>query len=95
MLFRSELLFTLRKVDAKELVARASVGLPLPKAPGRGKVLDEAKIAGIFGIELAEITDEAVSKKPPTRKKSAAKKKALTRKKKILPAKKKTKKKAA
>ena len=50
-----ELLFTLRKVDAKELVARAGVGLALPKkGPAAGKVLDEAKLGGIFGIEMMD-----------------------------------------
>ncbi len=86
---KPELLFTLRKVDAKELVARASAGLPLPKpARGSGKVLDDAKIAGIFGIEMAETADVAVNKKP------LARKQPLANKKKIVPAKKKTKKKA-
>lgn len=85
---KPELLFTLRKVDAKELVARASVGLPLPKpAPGSSKVIDNAKIAGIFGIEMAEVADVAAGQKPPPKKKPAAKKKAIARKKKVTPAK--------
>ena len=91
-----ELLFTLRKVDAKELVARASVGMALPKpARGSGKVLDSAKIAGIFGIEMADISAAAVNKKPSPGKKPAAKKKPLVRKKKTVPAKKTAKKRAA
>jgi uncharacterized Zn finger protein len=91
-----ELLFTLRKVDAKELVARAGAGLPLPKqAPGSAKVLDEAKIAGIFGIEMAETAQSA----PPrmavaARKKPAVKKSPVTRKKKAAPARKKAKRKS-
>ncbi len=92
---KPELLFTLRKVDAKELVARAGTGLPLPKVPTSGKVIDQAKIAGIFGIEMAEIADVAVEKKPPAKKKPASKKKAVARKKKAVAAKKKTKKRAA
>ena len=84
-----ELLFTLRRVDAKELVARAGAGLPLPKkGPSATKVLDGAKIAGIFGIEIAE---EAVTnsegvvsvkgKKPPAKKKPVPRKaKAVLRK---------------
>jgi uncharacterized Zn finger protein len=92
---KPELLFTLRKVDAQELVARASVGLPLPTpARGSSKVIDNAKIAGIFGIEMAEIAHVAADKKPPPKKKPAAKKKAIARKKKAVPAKKKSKKKA-
>ena len=86
---RPELLFMLRKVDAKELVARASAGLPLPKkGPAAGKVLDEAKIAGIFGIEMAEMADVAVDKKLPPGKKPVTKKTTLVRKKKVAPAKK-------
>ncbi len=81
-----ELLFTLRKVDAKELVARAGAGLPLSKkVPGSRKVLDDTKIAGIFGIEIAETVETAeavravapvnavaVNKKPPAGKKPVA-----------------------
>ena len=85
-----ELLFTLRKVDAKELVARASVGMALPKqGPASGKVLDSAKIGGIFGIEMAE----TVQADPPAKtvaqgRKPAAKTKPVARKKKAAAAKK-------
>ncbi len=49
-----ELLFTLRKVDAGALVARAGEDLPLAKrAPDARKVLDAARIAEVFGIEMA------------------------------------------
>jgi len=90
-----ELLFTLRKVNAKELVARAGAGLPLPKkGPAAGKVLDSAKISGIFGIEMAEIADVVVVKKSPAGKKPVATKKLLARKKTTAPAKKKSKQKA-
>ena len=94
-----ELLFTLRKVDAKELVARAGAGLPLPKqAPGSAKVLDSAKIAGIFGIEIAETAEVAVIESPvkaaAASTKLPAKKKSLARKKKAAVVKKKAKKKA-
>jgi uncharacterized Zn finger protein len=85
---KPELLFTLRKVDAQELVARASVGLPLPTpARGSSKVIDNAKIAGIFGIEMAEVADAAAGKKPSPKKKPAAKKKAIAGKKKAALAK--------
>ncbi len=93
-----ELLFTLRKVDAKELVARAGEGLPLSKkVPGGGKVLDDAKIAGIFGIEIAQTAEVAVADSPvkaaAANKKPPAKKKPLVRKKKAAVLKKKAKKK--
>jgi hypothetical protein len=49
-----ELLFTLRKVDATDLVARAGDGLPLPsKGPAAGRVLGDSKLSEMFGIELA------------------------------------------
>ena len=85
-----ELLFTLRRVDAKDLVARAGAGLPLAKkGPAAGKVLDNAKLAAIFGIEIVEttVTDSRVkaagaSKKPPISKKPPAGKKPFMRRKK-------------
>ena len=49
-----ELLFGLRKVDAKELIARAGDGAaPVHKAPGAGRILDSSKLADVFGIDLA------------------------------------------
>lgn len=49
-----ELLFTLRKVDAAGLVARAGEDLRLAKkAPDARKMLDSAKIGEVFGIEMA------------------------------------------
>lgn len=52
---RPELLFTLRRVDAKDLVAEASAELPLAKkAPAAGKILDRAKLAEVFGIDMAD-----------------------------------------
>ena len=92
-----ELLFTLRRVDAKDLVARAGADLPLAKkGPAAGKVLDDAKLAGIFGIEIMEttVTDSRVkaagaSKKPPISKKPPAGKKPFMRRKKAALGKKK------
>lgn len=52
---RPELLFALRKVDEKELIARAGRDLPLArKGPAAGKILGEKGLSEIFGIELAE-----------------------------------------
>ncbi len=87
-----ELLFTLRRVDAKDLVARAGADLPLAKkGPVAGKVLDDAKLAGIFGIEIVEttVTDTRVKaaaarKKPPASKKPLASKKPPTGKKPLM-----------
>ena len=93
---KPELLFTLRKVDAKDLVARAGTGLAFPKpAGGSGKVLDDAKVAGIFGIEMAEVaTAVAPVKAIAGVRKPQAKKKLAVRKKKAVAVKKKAKKKS-
>lgn len=51
-----DLLFTLRRVDAKDLVAQAGAGLPkVKKGPLSTKVLDDFAFADVFGIEMAEI----------------------------------------
>ena len=50
-----ELIFSLRRVDAKDLVSQEGAGLTTTKkrtAPGR--VLDDALLADVFGIEMAE-----------------------------------------
>ena len=65
-----ELIFTLRGVDAKDLVTQAGAGLPKSKhAPTAGKVLDDALLGDVFGIEMVEIA-------PPT--KSAAPRQKVT-----------------
>lgn len=49
-----ELLFILRKVDAKELIARAGEGgPPVRKSPGAGRILDASKLADVFGLDMA------------------------------------------
>ena len=51
-----ELLFSLRRVDAKDLVAQAGAELPkAKKGPASGKVLDDSSLADVFGIEMAEV----------------------------------------
>jgi uncharacterized Zn finger protein len=53
---RPELLFALRKVDQKDLIAKAGKALPLAgKGPAPGKVLDDAQLSEIFGIEMAQV----------------------------------------
>ncbi|MEJ1961547.1 MAG: SWIM zinc finger family protein [Gammaproteobacteria bacterium] len=55
-----ELLFTLRGVDAKDLVARAGKALPLgQKEPRARRVLADSKLSELFGIEMAESDGEA------------------------------------
>jgi len=81
-----ELLFTLRKVDAKDLVARAGAGLPLAKkAPAAGKMLDQSKLAEVFGIEMADAAvPDLRARAVPVKKKTPAKKKAPARNKKAV-----------
>lgn len=51
---RPELLFELRRVDAKELVADAGAALPLAvRRPRPGRVLEGAALSQMFGIDLA------------------------------------------
>jgi uncharacterized Zn finger protein len=83
-----QLLFALRKVDAAEMVARAGEDLSLAKkAPGAKKLLDHAKIAAVFGIEMADAgaATTAPARGPKKRSVSpvqpAAKKKKPARKK--------------
>lgn len=50
---KPELLFALRGVDEKELIAKAGEGLPLElKGPEEGKVLVEGDLSELFGLEL-------------------------------------------
>lgn len=66
-----ELLFTLRRVDARDLVARAGADLPLAKtAPAAGKLLHGARLAEVFGIELAELAAPASGKAATRRKRT-------------------------
>lgn len=84
-----DLLFSLRRVDAKDLVAQAGAGLPKnKKAPAQTKVLDAALLEDVFGIEMAEASPPAargklaaVKEKLPTAKKAPAIKKSAAVKK--------------
>ena len=49
-----ELLFRLRNVDAADLVAQAGAGLTPQKRPAAGRVLDDAELADVFGIDIAQ-----------------------------------------
>jgi uncharacterized Zn finger protein len=62
---KPELLFTLREVDASELVARAGENLVLAKkAPGARRLLDDPGLAEMFGIEMAAAAAPAPRGKP-------------------------------
>lgn len=66
---KPELLFTLRKVDAKELLARASADLPLARrAPAAGRILDSSKLAEVFGIEMGDVAALPAGKSASRRK---------------------------
>lgn len=66
-----EVLFSLRRVDAKDLVQQAEVGLkPSGKRMAPSKVLDDALLGDVFGIEMAEV---ALPAKPAARKAAAKK----------------------
>ena len=55
-----KLLFTLRRVNAKDLVAQAAGDLPLAKkGPAAGRVLKDSKLAEVFGIEMANAAAKA------------------------------------
>jgi hypothetical protein len=57
---RPELLFRLRNADEQELIARAGSALPLGgKGAPRGKVLEDAKLAELFGLEIGTAVDAA------------------------------------
>jgi uncharacterized Zn finger protein len=70
-----ELLFGLRKVDAKELIARAGEGDAAPqKVPRAARILDSSKLADVFGIDMpslqrraagSSLADAAVKRKNP------------------------------
>jgi uncharacterized Zn finger protein len=56
------LLFVLRDVDEKELLAGAGQGLALPRsAPTSAKLLDDSDVAALFGLDMAESTDSRIS----------------------------------
>ena len=78
---KPELLFRLRKVNEKDLLAGAASGLPVSqKRPRAGKVLETADISGIFGLDLDDVPAREPAKTAPG--KSAGKPRAIKPKKK-------------
>ena len=70
-----ELVFTLRQVDAGDLVTQASgTSVETRKAPPRHKVLEDNQLAAIFGIEMAaaEVLPATKKKTGPRRTKPPA-----------------------
>ena len=72
-----ELLFGLRKVDVKELIAGAGEGgTPVQKLPDASRILDSSKLTDVFGIDFGGV-DAKPSHKPTAKKaKSVAPRKA-------------------
>jgi uncharacterized Zn finger protein len=65
-----ELLFKLRKVDAQDLIAGAAKELPLGgKKPASKRVLDDAGLSEMFGLEMVQEAPSETRAKP-VRKKS-------------------------
>jgi uncharacterized Zn finger protein len=61
-----ELLFSLRRVDARQLVAQAGAGLPTArKGLAIGRMLDDNALADVFGIEMAEVSPSRRPATPP------------------------------
>jgi uncharacterized Zn finger protein len=74
-----ELLFRLREVDEKALLAKAAKGIPLSKAkPAAERVLESDDLANLFGLELGTSTDEPTPEILPAPKK-ATKARAVTK----------------
>ena len=54
-----DLLFKLRKVDEKDLIAKAGKGLPLSKkGPAKEKVLAAAGLSELFGLEIGTTAEQ-------------------------------------
>lgn len=92
---KPDVIFNLRRVDAKDLVQQAEAGLqPSKKRMASGKVLDDMLLADVFGLEMAEVFPQAklAARKKPTAVKVAARKaaKSATAAPQKLPASKKT-----
>lgn len=74
-----ELLFKLRKVDEKDLIAKAGKGLPLTKkGPAEDKVLAASGLSELFGLEIsttieAQPPDAVPTPTKPTKARRAAK----------------------
>ena len=77
-----QLLFTLRNVEHGELIG-AATEFEVPKRDAQRKTIEEADLAGVFGIELAETPDAESSRRRnlrPVPAKRAVRKDRATRK---------------
>jgi uncharacterized Zn finger protein len=68
-----ELLFDLRKVDAKELIACAGEsGAPVQKLPAAHRILDSSKLADVFGIDWGSADPKSSQERATKKRKSPA-----------------------
>jgi uncharacterized Zn finger protein len=75
-----QLLFGLRTVDAKELIARAGEDDALPQeAPRAGRILDSSRLADVFGIDLPGVEPKSAGR-PPAKTASKRKRPSSPRK---------------
>ncbi len=64
---KPELLFLMRSVDERDLLARVDTSLPLSKGgPAADKVLDTDDLSGLFGLEMAESPGSTTVSRPRT-----------------------------
>lgn len=74
-----ELLFKLRKVDERDLIAKAGKALPLSKqAPAKDKVLAADGLSELFGLEMGVSTDEPAFEAAPAAPTKAATRRSST-----------------
>jgi uncharacterized Zn finger protein len=67
-----ELIFTLRKVDGNDLIAKAGRGLPLSKkGPGAEKILANDDLSKLFGLDLGTGAAERQTHASPAHRKAA------------------------
>ncbi len=75
-----ELLFQLRRVDAKELVAQAGAAIPVSgKGPAAAKVLDTTQLGDVFGIEIDAALPPPAAQRAAPRKTAAPGKPAASK----------------
>jgi uncharacterized Zn finger protein len=73
-----QMLFMLRQVDAKDLVSQAGQGLPTGKqGSASSKVLDDAQLADVFGLDMDEEPTPAPAAKALRAKAAGSKKSAI------------------
>jgi len=78
---KPELLFVLRNVGQKELLAGAGRDLAFARAKPGAKVIDDGDVAALFGLEMAEPAAEtsvSVASARPKRTKPPAEKRVAT-----------------